>query len=121
MLAAVDFEYNGNMQTQRNLSIDTLRLFAALEVIFLHVTFQQLPRLAAIGIRLQARWAVPFFFIISGYFLARRLAKPERKDAQAPVQRLIWIFILWNIIYFPVVIYQHDLREAFRRLLLPSV
>ena len=57
------------MQRIRNLTVDSLRLLATLEVIILHLTFTGLPVAATVLIRLQARWAVPFFFIVSGYQL----------------------------------------------------
>jgi peptidoglycan/LPS O-acetylase OafA/YrhL len=101
----------------RNLTVDTLRLLAALEVILLHVNLEGLPVLLPIAIRLQARWAVPFFFIISGYFLARRLDDPARSDVRPAIHRMIWVFLLWTLIYIPLVLYQHDVREVFRRLL----
>ena len=115
-------EYNRPMQqAPRNLSIDTLRLLASLEVIALHVTYSHLPALAAVAIRLQARWAVPFFFIISGYFLARRLSDPARSDVRPSIYRFIWLFVIWSLIYIPQVISEHGVKEVFRRLLFPSV
>ena len=108
------------MQRTRNLTIDSLRLLATLEVIALHVTFTNLPEAATVLIRLQARWAVPFFFIVSGYFFAQRLADPKRADVRPALYRLIWLFVLWSIIYIPLVIYEHDVKEVFRRLLFPS-
>lgn len=108
-------------QASRNLSIDTLRLLASLEVIALHVNYDNLPAVVAVVIRLQARWAVPYFFMISGYFLARRLANPERSDARPSIYRFIWLFVLWSLIYVPQVISEHGVKEVFRRLLFPSV
>ena len=104
----------------RNPGVDTLRLLAALEVIILHVDFQGLSGLIPIAVRLQARWAVPFFFIISGYYLAERLAHPARSDVRPTIYRMIWVFGLWSMIHIPIVLYQHDLKEVFRRLLFPS-
>src|SRR5512139_2740556 len=109
------------MQPPRNLSIDTFRLLAALEVVALHVQFDNLPALVAIALRLQARWAVPFFFIISGYFLGKRLADPQRADTRPSIYRLIWVFALWSLIYVPQVISEHGVKEVLRRLLFPSV
>jgi len=108
------------MQRTRNLTLDSLRLLATLEVIALHVTFNSLPEAATVLIRLQARWAVPFFFIVSGYFFAQRLADPKRADVRPALYRLIWLFVLWSILYIPLVIYEHDVKEVFRRLLFPS-
>ncbi|HEY2980506.1 MAG TPA: acyltransferase [Anaerolineales bacterium] len=101
----------------RNLTIDTLRLLAALEVVILHVHFDHLPDLVAIALRLQARWAVPFFMIVGGYYLARRLAEPDRSDARPWIYRMMWIFGLWTLIYVPLVLIEHGPKEVFRRLL----
>lgn len=109
------------MQTPRNLSVDTLRLIASLEVIILHVNFEPLPSLAAAAIRLQARWAVPFFFIVGGYFLASRLSDPRRADVRPSIYRLIWVFVIWSLIFIPLVLYQSGAKEVFRRLLFPIV
>lgn len=108
------------MPRTRNLTIDTLRLLATLEVIALHVSFDTLPDSLNVLIRLQARWAVPFFFIISGYFFAQRLADPKRSDLRPALYRLIWLFVLWSILYIPLVISEHEVKEVFRRLLFPS-
>lgn len=104
----------------RNLTIDSLRLLATLEVIALHVSFSDLPDSVRVLIRLQARWAVPFFFIVSGYFFAQRLADPKRADIRPALYRLIWLFVLWSILYIPLVISEHEVKEVFRRLLYPS-
>lgn len=106
---------------ERNLTIDTLRLLAALEVIALHVDFRALPTLLPIALRLQARWAVPFFFIVSGYYFARRLADPDHPDVRPSIYRMIWVFGLWTLIHIPLVLYQHDAKEVFRRLLYPTL
>ena len=108
------------MQTSRNLSIDTLRLIASFEVIALHLNYEPLPSLVAAAIRLQARWAVPFFFIVGGYFLASRLSESQRTDVRPSIYRLIWIFVIWSLIFIPLVLYQSGAREVFRRLLFPS-
>ncbi len=104
----------------RNLTVDTLRLLAAFEVVALHAEYTSLPDWLAIAIRLQARWAVPFFFVLSGYYLGERLADPERADVRPSIYRLLWVLGLWSLIYIPVVLSQHDVREVFRRLLFSS-
>jgi peptidoglycan/LPS O-acetylase OafA/YrhL len=85
-----------------------------------HVTFTSLPATLILLIRLQARWAVPFFFIVSGYFLAQRLADPKRADLRPTLYRLVWLFALWNILYMPLVLASHEPKEILRRLLFPS-
>jgi surface polysaccharide O-acyltransferase-like enzyme len=100
----------------RNLTVDTFRLFAALEVIILHVNFDALPVLLPVALRLQARWAVPFFFIISGYYLARQRADSPGSNFGRAIYRMAWVFGIWALIYSPLAAYQHDVREVFRRI-----
>jgi surface polysaccharide O-acyltransferase-like enzyme len=103
----------------RNYSVDTFRLLAALAIVILHVTYQNVPKELTIGLRLLSRWAIPFFFIISGYFLAASNAKSERLNVQPAVERLIWVFLLWAFIYAFVVIYQYDLNTSIKRITSP--
>ena len=77
----------------RNQSVDTFRLLAALGVVILHVEYPNVPNEIAIGLRLMSRWAIPFFFLISGYFLAANNTKSSRLNVQPAVERLIWIFL----------------------------
>ncbi|NJK98229.1 MAG: acyltransferase family protein [Bacteroidales bacterium] len=52
--------------TERNQTIDLFRLLAAFCVICIHVNYTSYN--SAIDIlRLLTRWAVPYFFIVSGY------------------------------------------------------
>jgi surface polysaccharide O-acyltransferase-like enzyme len=103
----------------RNLSVDTFRFLAALSVVILHVTYPNVPKELTIGLRLLSRWAIPFFFIISGYFLAASRTKSERLNVQPAVERLIWVFLLWAFIYAFVVIYQYDLNTSIKRITSP--
>lgn len=103
----------------RNQSVDTFRLFAALGVIILHVGYPNVPSEIAIGLRLMSRWAIPFFFILSGYFLAASNAKSNRLNVQKTVERLIWIFLIWSFVYAFVVIDQHDISTSINRIFSP--
>ncbi|MBU2098234.1 MAG: acyltransferase family protein, partial [Gammaproteobacteria bacterium] len=54
----------------RNGNIDGLRFVAAIGVIALHVgPFPELSDLSADIIRSSFRWCVPFFFMLTGYYL----------------------------------------------------
>ncbi|MDP2777618.1 MAG: acyltransferase [Anaerolineales bacterium] len=106
--------------SNRNLSVDTFRLLAALCVIILHLEYPALPRSFVIGMRLLSRWAIPFFFIVSGYYFAAQNTDMKRLNIQQMVGRLIWVFLLWSIIYAPVVADQHDLKTVFQRFFSPN-
>jgi len=103
----------------RNQSVDAFRLLAALSVIILHVEYPNLPSAIPIGLRLMSRWAIPFFFIISGYFLANPGVTSKRLNVQSAVERLIWVFLVWSFIYAWVVIYQYDLAMSIKRIVSP--
>jgi surface polysaccharide O-acyltransferase-like enzyme len=106
--------------TNRNGSVDAFRLLAAFCVILLHLEYPALPGNLVSGVRLLCRWAIPFFFIVSGYYFASQHAAAKELNIQKLVGRLIWIFLLWSIIYLPVVLNQHDFKTAFQRLFSPN-
>jgi surface polysaccharide O-acyltransferase-like enzyme len=104
----------------RNQSVDTFRLLAALGIVILHVEYPNVPSEIAIGLRLISRWAIPFFFIFSGYFLAANNTKAERLNVQPAIERLIWIFLIWSLIYAFVVVDQHDVSTSIKRIASPN-
>jgi surface polysaccharide O-acyltransferase-like enzyme len=106
--------------TARNQSVDSFRLLAALCVVILHVSFSNTPREFAVGLRLMTRWAIPFFFILSGYFLAMRHSKTGQLNVLPAVERLIWMFLLWVLIYSPFFVMQHDLTALFKLITAPA-
>ena len=59
----------------RNYSIDAFRLLGAVAVILLHVRYGKLQNEVVLLLRWFSRWAVPFFFMVSGYFLQKNYAK----------------------------------------------
>ena len=104
----------------RNQSVDAFRLLASLGVIILHVEYPNVPGDIAVGLRLMSRWAIPFFFIVSGYYLAAKNSTTNRLKIQPTIERLIWVFLLWTLIYAPVVIHQHDIITLIKRLASPT-
>lgn len=89
-------------------SVDMFRVVAILAVIALHTQpfeVQSTPigtvlDLATL-INLLARFAVPFFFVVSGFFWASRFRAPE--SAGEPTwrmsRRIAFLFVAWSIIY----------------------
>jgi surface polysaccharide O-acyltransferase-like enzyme len=104
----------------RNQSVDAFRLLASLGVIILHLEYPNVPNDIAVGLRLMSRWAIPFFFIVSGYYLAGKNSTTNRLKIQPIIERLIWVFLLWTLIYAPVVIDQHDIVTLIKRLTSPT-
>jgi surface polysaccharide O-acyltransferase-like enzyme len=73
-----------------------------------------------VALRLLSRWAIPFFFIVSGYFLARKYSKTETLNVLPTVERLIWVFMLWIALYAPFMVYNHDLTTLFKLIAAPA-
>ncbi len=107
-------------ETNRNSSVDVFRLLAALCVVILHVSFESVPRDLATGLRLMSRWAIPFFFMVSGYFLAERYARTGSANIQAKTDRLLWLFLVWVVLYAPFVVWHHDLETLFKLTTAPA-
>ena len=80
----------------RNGSIDCLKLIASFCIIAVHVGYyEDYPILFSDLFRVSTRWALPFFFIVSGYFLGIS----SNQDVLPRVNKLITIFITASIFY----------------------
>jgi surface polysaccharide O-acyltransferase-like enzyme len=86
----------------RLVGIDAVRYIAMVAVVFIHT----LPRqdfgfgLDAGGIVNQtSRFAVPFFFITSGFFLANRDLNDTPRLILSFVRRIAPVFIIWSLLY----------------------
>lgn len=104
----------------RNDALDALRLFAVLLVIVLHV--ELIPDLSvglAVVARLLGRWAVPFFFLLAGYYLGPGEQAILRK-CPAQSARLLWLFGFASLLYVPMVILESGVRGGLPRILNPS-
>lgn len=80
----------------------------AIAVIAIHVS---IPSCCGISFPPICTWfnslAVPFFFIVSGYLLARKIALIDSTDCKADIIRqrsfrIFRLFVLWTLIYFPL-------------------
>lgn len=99
------------METKNNVHygmIDVLRLVFAITVVSIHtMAFQSINQdlwiATSMGI---ARLAVPFFFIVSGYFLYNRIN--SEKEPKSTLKHLLRLYALWVLIeiitLFPLVL-----------------
>ncbi|PCI59653.1 MAG: hypothetical protein COB35_10830 [Gammaproteobacteria bacterium] len=89
-------------------SVDTIRLFAIIAVIAIHTkpfavdsTTNETYYYLNIIINQLARFAVPFFFVISGYFFGQKIRKGNDvvETAKAMIYRVGTIYLVWSLIY----------------------
>ncbi|WP_406871245.1 acyltransferase family protein (plasmid) [Thioclava sp. 'Guangxiensis'] len=90
----------------RNGSVDGLRLIAAFGVVALHCGyFPEFPGLVTDMLKAGLRWAVPFFFMVTGVFLADAQGRFV-KVSMARLVRLCLIFVTGFLIYLPLLLWQ---------------
>ena len=77
----------------RNYVIDIFRMFAIFFVICCHVQF---PNVTGEVFKALARWAVPFFFVISGYFIKDF----DRLKIAKHIKKIFILTIFANLFYF---------------------
>jgi surface polysaccharide O-acyltransferase-like enzyme len=102
---------SGKVTSQRKNGIDLFRLIAALFVLTLHNEYDKIPVGLAEGIQLSTRWAVPFFFMCTGYFLNKKIinGKLEFYRIQNNLVHLISILLVTTILFSPLAIIRYDL------------
>jgi surface polysaccharide O-acyltransferase-like enzyme len=88
----------------RNNGIDLFRIIGAFTIIILHITYFTISQDILAQIRLLARWVVPFFFLVSGYFFRMNYLKAGDAAFTKSIKRLVVVFIVSNLIYLPLII-----------------
>ena len=88
----------------RNECLDIMKAIACVFVVLIHCMF---PGSLGVICRALARFAVPFFFIISGYFLYDRDRKSANASIPRKVRHLLIIALLSGIGYFIIEIVQY--------------
>ena len=90
----------------RYYGIDLFRLIGAFFIMFLHTGYGALPEVYTGYIYLSARWAVPFFFMASGYFLATKITQSGELPLlriERTLLKLIALLLVASLVFFPFV------------------
>jgi surface polysaccharide O-acyltransferase-like enzyme len=74
-------------------------LLGAFCVVALHSPLGSLPNSLALIVRLSSRWAVPFFFLVTGYFIAQSLRGKQAINCSKSLNSLLAILLVANAIY----------------------
>ena len=87
------------MTLKKNLSIESVRFIAAFAVICIHYYYTKGNSLLIVN--QMARFAVPFFFVVSGFFLAEKLKKKDTPIVYWNYfKKVLILYIAWQLIYF---------------------
>lgn len=85
--------------------VDFFRFVAAFFILLVHTKYGDLSAEHVSYLRLSARWAVPFFFICSGFFLGKKIQKNKGVPLftiENNLKKLISILIVASIVYMPI-------------------
>ena len=91
----------GELKNNRLLTVDLIKFIASLFVILIHCTFD-----GGLGITVKAmaRFAVPFFFLSTGYFLygnsARKVLKKLRHMVGLALSAFVLYFVFYGVLQF---------------------
>ena len=89
--------------SKRNNSIESMRFIAAFAVILIHYFYPSEKNFGSLALIINqiARFAVPFFFIVSGYFLAEKLKKTDTPIVYWNyIKKVVILYVAWQLIYF---------------------
>ncbi|MGE7930260.1 acyltransferase [Lysinibacillus xylanilyticus] len=100
-------------------AIDLTRFVASIFVVFIHTypLFDFSPTANFFIVGILGRLAVPFFFIVSGYFFAKSLANQttftsKHNYVNKYIKRLFKIYIIWTLIYLPLQVLIWFLKDG---------
>lgn len=100
----------------RNYGVDVAKCIAIFAVILIHAHpfgfYEGTPRtLLEIGVNQLARFAVPFFFIMAGYYFGCSIEKGAcpRVLALVRAKRLMLLFGLWTLLYLVIQLHMVEL------------
>ena len=92
-----DFHYS-NRGVQRNQNIDFFKGIACILIVFIHVPFPSF--FGNYIIKPIARFTVPFFFMVSGYFLYHSNYTVVSKNMPKKIKRILLFAIISFVVYF---------------------
>lgn len=95
------------MPTQKNDTLELLKLLASYMVVFIHVRFYG--KLGTVAETL-ARFAVPFFFLISGFFSYKISPEKILKRIKHIALLLLFSVVLYTVFNVAVLLFSGDIR-----------
>ncbi|MDJ0610608.1 MAG: acyltransferase family protein [Kiloniellales bacterium] len=87
--------------------LNLIRMVATLSIFFGHFTFAQFSDAGLPGFDLWRRWAVPFFFMTSGYFALRALERRQGSVFVLIFNRYssLWFMVVPMLLVIPIIDY----------------
>lgn len=89
---------------KRNNGIDLFRLIGAFFIVCIHTDYGKLNLEFVDNLKIFSRWAVPFFFVATGFFIGPKIENNclEIKRIENNIATLISILLISSITYLPI-------------------
>jgi len=114
--ANINANNNASINTTNNAAIDIMKFICAILIVSIHTSpLLEINRLWSLGITIYiARIAVPFFFVTSGYFFAKKIMTTNGSSRVFPdyLLKLFKLYVGWSLVYFPLYIYYAGLFKS---------
>lgn len=105
---------NKNQIIKKYNSFDVFKLIMAIVVIAIHTRPLENCSIMIVNniYKIITFWAVPFFFITTGFLLANKMEYPYSDEASLKrmknyILRTVKLYIFWSIIYFPLAVLEY--------------
>lgn len=98
-------------------SIDVVKFIMAMIVVAIHVHPLEYVdnEIIKIGFKIISPCAVPFFFLVTGYFLGKKLIYKTWTDNKLilnkTISKTIKMYVIWSIVYLPLAIWDYVYNE----------
>lgn len=108
----------GDVADNRYIGLDRFKVVAAMLVIAIHTgpLTSYSPYADFVLTSIVARLAVPFFFIVSGYFLFQKLTGRRSRDnkiVNRAMRRIGWMYLFSIVLYLPLNVYAGYFADHF--------
>lgn len=114
----MDAQIADNLYRQNYNAVDLTKFLCSILVVTIHAGPRGgTQRADAINYFLRnylARIAIPFFFVMAGYFLFRKttLAEFDLKPIKKYLLRMLRLYLIWSVIYLPMALYDLWMEES---------
>ncbi|OLY91858.1 Surface polysaccharide O-acyltransferase, integral membrane enzyme [Cnuella takakiae] len=85
----------------RNSGVDLMRLIGALCIITIHTDYDTLSLGVSGHLKLASRWAVPFYFLVSGFYIGKKYWQKQEMQLSS-LHKTISLYLIASLVFLPI-------------------